>query len=175
MTHAVAAAKTTPDPRNGATHDQIEAVYRERSAHMTRVALAIVGDPDGARDAIHDAFAEALKTRETFRGESDVEAWLWRAVVNRARNQRRWARLRNTRQEPLSEHEAVASVVGDPAVRMLVSGLPERQRLVLFLRYYADLDYDAIGGALGIRRGTVAATLNHAHASLRAKLDGERR
>jgi len=48
-------------------------------------------------------------------------------------------------------------------LRALVATLPERQRLVLFLRYYADLDYQAIGGVLGIATGTVSATLNQAH------------
>jgi RNA polymerase sigma factor (sigma-70 family) len=48
--------------------------------------------------------------------------------------------------------------------------LPERQRLVLFLRYYADLDYAAIADALEIKSGTVAATLHTAHAALRRQL-----
>ena len=49
--------------------------------------------------------------------------------------------------------------------------LPERQRLVVFLRYYADLDYRTIGQAAGIASGTVAATLSAAHASLRLDLE----
>jgi RNA polymerase sigma factor (sigma-70 family) len=49
--------------------------------------------------------------------------------------------------------------------------LPERQRLVLFLRYFADLPYDAIADALEISPGTVAATLNAAHQSLRRWLE----
>jgi RNA polymerase sigma factor (sigma-70 family) len=49
--------------------------------------------------------------------------------------------------------------------------LPERQRLVLFLRYYADLSYTQIGAALGLRTGTVSATLAAAHRTLRARLE----
>ena len=49
--------------------------------------------------------------------------------------------------------------------------LPERQRLVLFLRYFADLPYEAIADALQISPGTVAATLNAAHRSLRLWLE----
>jgi RNA polymerase sigma factor (sigma-70 family) len=49
--------------------------------------------------------------------------------------------------------------------------LPERQRLALFLRYYADLDYAAIADVLGIRPRTVAATLNAAHTRLRRRLE----
>ena len=54
---------------------------------------------------------------------------------------------------------------------MALARLPERQRTAIFLRYYADLDYAAIGEALGIRHGTVAATLNAAHAALRSHLE----
>jgi len=42
-----------------------------------------------------------------------------------------------------------------------------RGRLVLFLRHYADLDYERIGAIVGIRRGTVAATLHAAHQKIR--------
>ncbi len=54
---------------------------------------------------------------------------------------------------------------------MALARLPERQRIVVFLRYYADLDYAAIGQALGIRTGTVSATLNAAHAALQIQLE----
>jgi len=52
----------------------------------------------------------------------------------------------------------------------LVAALPERQRLMVFLRYYADLDYRAIATALGVKTGTVSATLNAAHAALRLSI-----
>jgi len=47
-----------------------------------------------------------------------------------------------------------------------VAVLPERQRLVLFLRYYADLDYRRIAQILGVRTGTVSASLHAAHKTL---------
>jgi DNA-directed RNA polymerase specialized sigma24 family protein len=48
--------------------------------------------------------------------------------------------------------------------------LPDRQRFILFLRYYADLDYGAIATALDLSPGTVGATLHAAHATLRERL-----
>jgi RNA polymerase sigma factor (sigma-70 family) len=51
-----------------------------------------------------------------------------------------------------------------------VAALPERQRLAVFLRYWADLDYRAIASVLGVEVGTVSATLNAAHATLRRSL-----
>ncbi len=52
----------------------------------------------------------------------------------------------------------------------LVAALPERQRLVLFLRYYADLDYAAIAEALNVEVGTVGPTLVAAQRTLRTQL-----
>jgi RNA polymerase sigma factor (sigma-70 family) len=48
--------------------------------------------------------------------------------------------------------------------------LPERQRLAIYLRYYADLDYRSIGDVLGIEVGTVSATLSSAHEALRRSM-----
>jgi RNA polymerase sigma factor (sigma-70 family) len=53
----------------------------------------------------------------------------------------------------------------------MLARLPERQREAVFLRYYADLDYAAIAELLGITTGTVGATLNAAHGSLRQSIE----
>jgi RNA polymerase sigma factor (sigma-70 family) len=86
--------------------------------------------------------------------------------------QRRAAEIRLT--QPLAEASelAVNGHQPDPdlRVRAVVAALPERQRLVLFLRYYADLDYATISEALEISAGTVAATLSSARSSLRPLL-----
>ncbi len=63
-------------------------------------------------------------------------------------------------------------MVGDGAiVRGWVAALPERQRLAVFLRYYADLDYRAVAAALDVEVGTVSATLSSAHRALRKQLE----
>jgi RNA polymerase sigma factor (sigma-70 family) len=146
---------------------ELEALYRERYPVFLRVARATVRDDGAAADAVHDAFVQAVRNRRSFRGEGTLEAWVWRMVVNAARK-RRWDRPdgRGELEEPAQESR---NGFGDP-VRAAVAALPERQRLALFLRYYADLDYAAIAAALGIKEGTVGATLNAAHAALREAL-----
>jgi RNA polymerase sigma factor (sigma-70 family) len=146
--------------------DQIETVYRTRYAAFVRVATAIVGDRDQARDAVHDGFVRAVRHRRRFRGGS-LEGWIWRIVVNAAR--RRRARERTIPPELASPQAAATSDNGD--LRALVATLPERQRHALFLRYYADLDYQAIAEALGVKPGTVAAHLHAAHETLRSRLE----
>jgi RNA polymerase sigma factor (sigma-70 family) len=59
----------------------------------------------------------------------------------------------------------------DSRVWVALSLLPERQRIALFLRYYADLDYRTIAETLGIAVGTVGVTLNTAQTKLREALE----
>ena len=157
--------------RREATPATIEAAYRARATEFLRVATAIAGSREGGREAVQEALARAFARRGTFRGSGPVEAWLWRAVVNAARN----VRNRSPRVAEAPADAAAHDAVDErrDAVREAVAALPERQRHALFLRYYADLDYAAIAEALGVRRGTVSATLNQAHAALRAALDEE--
>jgi RNA polymerase sigma factor (sigma-70 family) len=145
--------------------DQIETVYRTRYAVFIRVATAIVGDADQARDAVHDGFVRAVLHRRRFRGES-LEGWIWRIVVNAAR--RRRAHERRPLLEAAATQSGESTQNGD--LRALLATLPERQRHALFLRYYADLDYRSIAEALGVKPGTVAAHLHAAHDTLRSQL-----
>ena len=64
-------------------------VYRRDFPAFARTASAILGDAEGARDAVQDAFAIAVRRRADFRGEGSLEGWLWRIVVNAARAQQR--------------------------------------------------------------------------------------
>jgi RNA polymerase sigma factor (sigma-70 family) len=149
--------------------DEIEAVYRQRYSSFLRVASAIAGDEEAGRDAVQDGFAGAVRGRHGYKGRGTLEAWLWRSVVNAARTRRRAIQLT----EPLTDIAVRMDDQGDPSLRAALAMLPERQRLVVFLRYFADLDYRTIARVAGMRTGTVSATLNAACASLRATLKEE--
>jgi len=144
---------------------QLEAVYRHEYRRFLRVALAVLRDEERAVDAVQEAFAAAIRKRRQFRGDGPLEAWVWRMVVNTALKDR--ARPIH---EELRASEDGASASDPTPVAEAISRLPERQRLALFLRYYADLNYRSIATALQITPGTVGATLNAAHASLRRLL-----
>jgi RNA polymerase sigma-70 factor (ECF subfamily) len=150
----------------GATVEELEVIYRQLFHRFVRVAEAITRSRESALDAVHDAFASALVHRGDYRGSGALEAWVWRSVVNAAL---RTHRLRA--HEPLDDRAGPAEEPAvDGAVRGVVAALPERQRLVLFLRYYADLDYRAIAEALQIEVGTVGSTLSQAQAAVRRQL-----
>lgn len=154
----------------GAELLQIEALYRARLPVFRRVARGILGDAEAAHDAVQDAFAQVVSSRTEFRGDGSLEGWVWRSVVNAARMRQRAARRRPS--DPLDEDEQVAAknadeTGADPRLRAAVAALPERQRQIVFLRYYADLDYATIAEALELSPGTVAATLSSARLALR--------
>jgi RNA polymerase sigma-70 factor (ECF subfamily) len=144
---------------------QIEQIYRTEYRRFVRVALAVLREEDRAVDAVQEAFATAVQKRAKFRGEGPLEAWIWRMVVNAALKERG-----KPRPLALVERDAQQSAEEPSALPQAVARLPERQRLALFLRYYADLDYESIAAALDVSSGTVGATLNAAHASLRRLL-----
>ncbi|HEY4349550.1 MAG TPA: sigma-70 family RNA polymerase sigma factor [Gaiellaceae bacterium] len=151
-----------------ASRADLEQLYRNHLPELLRVAAAICRDREAAPDVVHDGFVRALRELASFRGTGPLAGWLWRIVVNTARNHRR----DNPAHEPLP-FEPVANGNGsseEGRVAAAVSLLPERQRLVLFLRFYADLDYASIGEALGITTGTVGATLAAARAALEQHL-----
>jgi RNA polymerase sigma-70 factor, ECF subfamily len=150
---------------------ELEGLYRMEFVRFVRVATAITRDADAAADVVQEAFARAIKSHGKFRGEGPLEAWLWRIVVNEAR--RRGAPPA-TVVERAGEPVANGTPAEGAAVRALVAALPERQRLAVFLRYYADLDYGTIAQVLGVETGTVSATLAAAHRSLRQALEGVR-
>ena len=103
-----------------------------------------------------------------FGATARFEAWVWRIVLNAARSDVRRGIRAVDYDEPAA---ANGQPERDAELRVALARLPERQRTAIFLRYYADLDYAAIGEALGIRTGTVSATLTAAHAALRSRLE----
>ena len=146
--------------------NELEELYRVRFTDFLRVARAIVGDRERAVEAVQDGFADAISGRDGYRGEGPLGAWVWRAVVNAARKATR---------RPLVEVRTLDDETWEPApahpdVAPLVASLPERQRLAIFLRYYADLDYRTIAQVLEVEVGTVSATLAAAHAAVRSRL-----
>lgn len=150
---------------------ELEAVYRRRYRHFLRVATAIVGDEASGHDAVQEGFSQALREQSSFRSEGPLEAWVWRLVVNAALAARRSRVARREAPDAVEIPGANGHAPDEVGVRRWVAALPERQRLAVYLRYYADLDYRSIADALGVEVGTVSASLSSAHQALRRSLE----
>jgi RNA polymerase sigma-70 factor (ECF subfamily) len=148
--------------------EEIEAVYRRRYVAFRNAVATVTGTHESARDVVQDAFAEALRKRESFRGDGPLEAWVWRIALRLA-----FAARRGRDTSPLADigEPTLVEPDRDPALANALRQLPPRRRLVVFLHYFGDLSYAEIAVLCGISEGTVAATLSQARHDLLLTLD----
>ena len=162
------------------------------NAHQRMVyalAFHLLGDRDDALDVSQEVFLRVFRTLPSFRGQSALRTWIFRIVVNQARNRQRWwNRRRRGSQVSLDDH---ISLCGDMASqgevlpdRQLASKetatliwqalerLPFDQKTAIVLREVDGLRYDEIAFSLGIAVGTVKSRLTRARQALRAELLG---
>ena len=151
-------------------------VGRHEIDRAYRLAGFILGDAREAEDATQDALARAWRQRSSLRSLDSAQAWFDRILVNICRDRLRQRRPRVRWAAAIDE--ASPSPAADPfaaflardAVLRAMSGLPVDQRIVLVLRYWADLPIDSIADRLGIPVGTVKSRLHYALRQLRATL-----
>lgn len=141
----------------------LEELYRRRYHRFLNTLVAITGSWESAHDAVQETFARAYGGRRRWRGESSLETWVWRIALRTALGFRRdleHARLNGSFDPALVDPER------DPALAEALRALTPKRRLVVFLRYFADLPYRDIAQICGTSEGTVAATLSQAREAL---------
>ena len=135
-----------------------------------------------------EVFLRVFRTIHTFRGHSALRTWIYRIVINQARNRQRWWRRRHRSQqvsldEHIRDHGELPETHngGSPdrllgqklladRIRQALERLPFDQKTALVLREIDGLSYDEIGFSLGIAVGTVKSRLARAREALRAEL-----
>jgi RNA polymerase sigma-70 factor, ECF subfamily len=173
-----------------------EAAYAElvgdHQRMVIQLAINLLGDRDEALDLSQEVFLRVFRTLAGFRGQSALRTWIYRIVVNQARNRQRWWRRRHRdEQVSLDEHlqtfgDLESKNDPDTPDRMLarketaariwtaLDHLPFDQRTALILREIDGLRYDEIAYSLGIAVGTVKSRLTRARQALREELLGLR-
>jgi RNA polymerase sigma-70 factor (ECF subfamily) len=151
------------------TTGAIERLYRQRYTRFRNGVATLTGSYETAHDAVQEGFARALRSSRQYSGRGSLEGWVWRIVLRTA-----------LEQQPAGEEVAFDEVDAvfvepdrDSELTNAVQALPPQRRLVVFLRYFADLPYRTIAEALAIDEGTVAATLAQARQALAEILDRE--
>jgi len=144
--------------------------YSCASDDCLRVVLATVRDRQTAEDLVAEAFARAWASWSKVSRHPAPRAWVVRTALNVGAS---WWR-RRLRELPLAGHDAEARRDEDDGLDAplltALRHLPGRQREVIALRVFLDLDIDTIAGQLGIAPATVRVHLSRAVSTLRHEL-----
>ncbi len=105
---------------------------------------------------------------------ASLEAWVTAVALNQARDGFRRRAAENRAVVRLTSRRSSTSHAGesdtDPRLADVLAALPRRQREVVVLHYYLDLDVDRVADLLSVSEGTVKTCLHRARGSLRAAL-----
>jgi DNA-directed RNA polymerase specialized sigma24 family protein len=149
--------------------------YAQTRDDCLRAVLASVGDRQ-AQDCVAEAFARAWASWRKVSAHPVPKAWVIRTALNLAvsswRRRRREVPLAEFAEPepPWAEGTGGAGAGVDPAVMTVLAALPLRQRQVVALRVFLDLDTAVTAQVLGISPGTVTAHLARATSALREQL-----
>jgi RNA polymerase sigma-70 factor, ECF subfamily len=168
--------------------DACAELVTEHQRMVYQLSLNLLGDHNEALDLSQEVFLRVFRTLPGFRGQSTLRTWIYRIVVNQARNRQRfWRRRHRAQQVSLDEHirdhgELPARGDGGAPDRLLgqkqlaerirtaLDRLPFDQKTALVLREIDGLSYEEIGFSLGIAVGTVKSRLARARDALRGQL-----
>ena len=168
--------------------DACSELVSEHQRMVYQLSLNLLGDHNEALDLSQEVFLRVFRTIHTFRGHAALRTWIYRIVINQARNRQRWWRRRHRSQQiSLDDHirnhgELPEAGNGASPDRLLgqkqlaerigtaLDRLPFDQKTALVLREIDGLSYEEIGFSLGIAVGTVKSRLARAREALRAEL-----
>jgi len=141
--------------------------YERLYPRLYRALAATLLDAELAADSVQEAFLESIERPPA--DDRNIGGWLFRVALRHAR--RDWRRSFSARlAAPARDDKAQSELdnaIDRVAVGELLRLLSERQRAIVVAYYYLDLRQEDIAVLLGIKRGTVAATLAQALGRMR--------
>ena len=160
----------------------------EHQRMVYQLSLNLLGDHNEALDLSQEVFLRVFRTIHTFRGHAALRTWIYRIVINQARNRQRWWRRRHRAQQvSLDQHihdhgelpdsnngGSPDRVLGQKQladrIRVALEHLPFDQKTAIVLREIDGLSYEEIGFTLNVAVGTVKSRLARAREALRGQL-----
>ena len=139
-------------------------LYDRAFPNVYRALVAATLDRERALDGLHDAFEEGLRNPPA--DNRNLEGWLYRVALRKTRR----SLLRVFRERPMTEissEDSTLALLQRLEVGRLLVLLTERQRAIVVAHYYLGLSQEEIAEALGVRRGTVSATVSQSLARMR--------
>jgi RNA polymerase sigma-70 factor (ECF subfamily) len=138
-----------------------------------RVAYLVLRDTDDAKDAAQEAFIRAYRSMKTFKGDRPFRPWILRIATNQAltlaKRRRRWesSGLAPERAEGGGADAMVVDGERAEALMAALQRLREKDRVIVYLRYFLELSERELAEHLGCAQGTVKSRLHRSLSRLR--------
>jgi RNA polymerase sigma-70 factor (sigma-E family) len=144
-----------------------------RLPSLRRLALLLCHDWHRADDLVQASITKLYVHWHRARKAASVDAYVRTIIVREFLHERRSAWARRVMLGSLLPDQPAADLDADTAIdlRAAIAALPTRQRAVLVLRYYCDLDVEHSAEILGCSPGTVKSQTARALVSLRRQLE----
>lgn len=148
---------------------------------LHRFIIKNIGNTTDAEDLAQQAFMEAVRSYETFKGQSELSTWLYGIAMNLVRNHlsraphRRYefsdeSELFDLEGDVLSPAQAAEQAQHMRHLERAMAELPESMRDILLMVAVDELSYEDAAALLTVPVGTVRSRLSRARSALRAKL-----
>jgi RNA polymerase sigma-70 factor (ECF subfamily) len=160
-------------------------LYKQYAPAIFRFCRRALPAREDAEDATTEIFMKVRDKLDQYDATRPFTAWLYKVSANHCWDILRRRRIRQDLET--GEVETLPLEHPDPGqldqlmeestnlqVRSALDKLPARARMALVLRYYSDMSYDEIAGALGVRRAFVGVVLLRARHQLREILIGRK-
>jgi RNA polymerase sigma-70 factor (ECF subfamily) len=154
--------------------ESFAAIVEEYQAMVFSIAFHFLHDRCTAEDVAQEVFLELYQRLSTIQSAAHLTYWLRRVAVHRAIDQGRRRKHRSeTALEDAPEVSGVSSM-RDPMLngqlQRTLAALPEKQRMIVVLRYQEDLGPAEIADILQMPVNTVKSTLHRSLEELRRLL-----
>ncbi len=153
-------------------------LYQQYAGAIFRFCRRALPTKEDAEDATTEIFMKVRQKLGTYDSSRPLTAWLYKVASNHCWDTLRRRRIRQDLET--GDLETLPLEHPDPnqleqlqidhtskEVRAALAKLPDRARMALVLRYYADMSYDEIADTLGVRRAFVGVLLLRARHQLR--------
>ena len=159
--------------------DAFAALLERHYDRVYRVGARVLGDADAAADLAQDVCVGLPAKLSSYRGGSRFTTWLYRVVVNAARDALRRSAVRQRHERMYADVEALARA-GNASreceaswLREAMGRLPDELRATVVLVLEEGLRHAEAGEALGVSESTVSWRMHEVRKRLRALADGE--
>lgn len=163
------------------TKEEAEYLFNTYAQYVYRGALFLVHSEQLAEDITQEVFIKVFKKYETFDQSKEIKPWLYKIMLNTARNTLRNKPYELQLDENILqidqiniEHNCVEKE-DNQKLWKVVCKLSTKTKEVIYLHYYLEMTLEEIAGVLDIPVGTCKSRLNAGLSKLRQKVGMKRK